>query len=234
MAATTLTPQGWTGASSGVWTNLPNLVVDDQRGIRVSGSELINALDGDDLIRGERGSGAGISIPRNQRRSNLQLGSGNDTVIGRSASGSGINNRGFLFMGAGRDRITGTGGDGGLALRNRGYIFTQSGRDVVDVNEGSVLGGGFIDLGGGPDTFIGFGNHTVYGGGNIDTLLLPKGRYDLRRSSSRRHELERNDNKLTLFDFERIGSINGRKDEQLDIDRGGTLVVKANGDITLS
>lgn len=50
---------------------------------------------------------------------------------------------------------------------------------MVDVSRGGIRGRGFVDLGGGNDTFIGFGNHEVYGDAGKDTLLLPKGSYEL-------------------------------------------------------
>jgi hypothetical protein len=88
-----------------------------------------------------------------------------------------------------------------------------------------------VDLGADPDTFIGFGNHLVYGGGGKDLLLLPKGDYTLRRRNSRRYDLEKGDQRLELTDFEIIGSIDGRKEDRIKVDKSGALTVKQNGSI---
>lgn len=234
MAATTLRPAGWSGATKGVWTNRANVVVDQKGGVQASGSKLINALDGDDVIRGQRSQGSGVELLREPRRSNLQLGNGADAVTGISGNGDGISNRGFLYAGRGADEITGVGGKGGLALLNRGFVFTQSGEDVVDVSKGGIRGGGFVDMGADDDTFIGFGNQLVYGGGGKDLLLLPKGDYALRRRNSRRYDLDKGDQRLELTDFEIIGSIDGRREDRIKVDRSGTLTVKQNGDIVFN
>jgi hypothetical protein len=232
MAATKLTPEGWSGASQGVWNRRANVVVDRKRGIEVVGSELINARRGDDVITGEQEKGPGVFVPNDPRRANLQLGKGNDTLTGISKRGNGIDNRGFIFMGPGNDTIIGSGGNTGI--RNSGYIFTQGGNDVVDVREGGIRGGGFVDLGAGRDTFIGFGNHTVYGGGGRDTLLLPKGTYELSRRSKTRYRIEKGDDELQIFDFEVIGAVNSSKKQRIEIDNSGTLIVKDDGSISLS
>jgi hypothetical protein len=233
MAATQLTPEGWSGATTGTWSKRANVVIDRKRGVEVVGSKLVNALAGDDVITGEQVSGPGILVPNQQpRRSNLQLGKGDDTLTGISADGFGIENRGFIFTGPGSDTIIGSGPRGGL--RNRGFIFTQGGDDVVDVSDGGIRGRGFVDLGAGDDTFIGFGNHLVYGGGGEDTLLLPKGTYELSRRSRTRYRLERGDDELELFDFEVIGALNSRKSQRIEIDGSGTLVVRNNGSISLT
>jgi hypothetical protein len=232
MAATQLTPEGWSGASRGVWNSRANVVIDRKRGIEVVGSKLINALGGNDVITGEQVDGPGLFVPSDPRRGNLQLGKGDDTITGISQRGNGIENRGFIFMGPGNDRITGSGGNRGI--RNRGFIFTQGGNDVVDVREGGIAGRGFVDLGAGKNTFIGFGNHIVYGGGGRDTLLLPKGTYELSRRSRTRYRVEKGDEALELFDFDVIGAVNSRKSQRIEIDKGGTLVVGDDGNISLT
>lgn len=234
MAATKLTPDGWSGSSSGVWNNKANIVIDDGQGITVSGSELIDAFAGDDEVIGSRKSGAGVTVPRDPRRGNLQLGGGDDQLSGTSQQDHGIDNRGFIYTGKGNDRITGSGAK--TALRNHGFIFTQSGKDVVDVRDGGISGkkDHFVDLGADRDRFIGFGQHYLYGGGGEDLLLLPKGTYTIDRRSSRRFRVEKGKDELELVDFEQIGSIDGGRNERISIDKSGTLVVKANGDINFS
>jgi hypothetical protein len=233
MAATVLTPEGWSGATSGVWTKRANVVIDNRRGISVaSGDELVNARGGDDVITGEQKDGEGVFISNDPRRANLQMGGGNDTLTGISENDIGILNRGFIYMGSGDDTIIGSGGK--LGIRNRGFLYTQGGDDVVDVSRGGIRGRGFVDLGGGNDTFIGFGNHEVYGDAGKDTLLLPKGSYELSKRNSRRYRVERGDDRLEIIDFEVIGGINSKKSERLEIDKGGTLVVRNNGSITLT
>lgn len=236
MAGTTLTPEGWSGASRGTWNNRANVVVDTKGGIRTRGGKLIDALKGNDVIRGEQKNDSGVIIPRGrqagEKRGFFQLGEGDDTITGISQNAPGIDNRGFIFGGAGRDQIT---GEGTSAIRNRGFIFLQRDNDTVDVRQGGIRGGGFIDLGGGKNTFIGFGNHRLYAGGvDTDTLLLPKGTYTIRRDSRRRYRVERGDNTLELFDFDRVGSINGSRQDRITLDSSGTLVVRDNGSLNFS
>lgn len=231
MAATQLTPNGWSGASSGVWSRQANVVIDLERGIEVVGSKLINAIGGNDVITGEQVDGPGLFVPNDPKRGNLQLGKGDDSVTGTSRSGDGIQNLGFIFMGPGNDQITGSGA---TAIRNRGFVFTQGGDDAVDARDGRIFGRGFVDLGSGNNTFIGFGNHTLYGGGGLDTLLLPRGTYDLSRQSKTRYRLEKGNNELDLFDFDVIGAVNSRQNQRLELDQGGTLVVRNNGNISIS
>jgi hypothetical protein len=107
---------------------------------------------------------------------------------------------------------------------------------VVDVRDGGISGKKkhFVDLGADRDRFIGFGQHYLYGGGGEDLLLLPKGTYTIDRRSSRRFRVEKGKDELELVDFEQIGSIDGGRNERISIDKSGTLVVKANGDINFS
>jgi hypothetical protein len=232
MAVTQLTPEGWFGATSGVWSKRANVVINRKGGIEVRGAKLIDALAGDDVITGEQQKGTGVFVSNEPRRASFQMGGGNDTLTGISQQGSGIDNRGYIFMGSGDDTIIGRGGSHGI--RNRGFIFTQGGNDVVDVREGGIRGRGFVDLGGGNNTLIGFGNHRIYGGNGRDTLLLPKGNYELSKRSKSRYRLERGNDQLEIFDFDVIGAIDSRKSQRIDIDKGGTLVVKDNGSITLT
>jgi len=233
MAGTTLTAEGWSGGSSGTWNNRANVVVDSQGGIRTRGRDLIDALKGNDLISGEQKNKSGVIIPGGQeegeKRGFLQLGNGDDSITGISQNAPGIDNGGFIFGGSGRDRITGKGTS---AIRNRGFIFLQQDDDTVDVRDGGIRGSGFIDLGGGKNTFIGFGNHRLYAGGvDTDKLLLPKGTYTIRRDSRRRYRVERGENTLELFDFDQVGSINGNRRDLITLDSSGTLVVLDNGSI---
>lgn len=236
MAGTTLTKNGWSGASSGTWNNRANVVVDTDQGIRTSGGGLIDALKGKDVITGSRRNDPGVLIPRGRQegesRGSLQLGDDNDTLTGSSRNAVGIDNRGFILTGSGQDLITGSGSSG---IRNRGFIFTQRDNDTVDVRDGGIRGGGFVDLGGGRNTFIGFGDHLIYGA-NLDTdrLLLPKGEYTIDRSSRRRYEVERGNRRLELIDFDQIGSINGTRDDRINLESSGTLVVKNNGTLSFS
>ena len=86
----------------------------------------------------------------------------------------------------------------------------------------------------GYNTFLGFGEHLLYGGGGRDTLLLPKGTYELSRFNRTRYRLERGNDRLELFDFDVIGGFNSRKSQRIEIDGSGTLVVRNNGTVTLT
>ena len=239
MARTQLFPRGWSGASEGKWNRQANIVIDDSQGIETNGSELIDALEGDDLIRGKRRRGAGLLISRDPKRANLQLGRGRDAVTGISNQGDGIENHGYIYTGAGDDEIIGSGTDN--AIRNQGFIYTQGGDDVVNVINGGIRGKNrFVSLGAGKDTFIGFSNgrHTVYGDAGKDLLLLGEGKYDINRRSSRStriKQLDNNDNnRLDLIRFEQIGSVDGNRQDIFKInDEGsGVITIDRSGKIT--
>lgn len=244
MAGTTLTQNGWSGASRGTWNNQANVVVDKREGIHTSRDavgELINALNGDDEIRGKQNDKPGVLIQENKEKESkskdnvkgfLQLGGGDDTLVGKSNNAAGIENLGFIFTGKGHDVIT---GKGSIGIRNPGFIFTQGGNDIVDCSKGGIGGKGFIDLGGGKNTFIGFGDHDLYAGNvDKDLLLLPKGTYTIRRDSKRRYRVEKGNRELDLFDFDQIGSIEGSRRDRISLDQSGTLVVRDNGSINFS
>jgi hypothetical protein len=232
--STILSPDGWSGpTTAGRWSRRANRVIDEQRGVRTATDDrrLINARGGDDVIIGRRNDDRAGVI---NKRADLQLGRGDDLLIGSSRNGIGIDNPGFIYMGQGNDRIEASGGK--LALRNAGYIFMQDGNDVVDVRDGGIRGRGFIDMGQGRDTFIGFGNHTIFGSENDrDTLQLPRGRYEVRqRGGGRRGReitVERDDDRLRLFDFNQVGAIDSRRRDRIDIDQSGTLAVRRDGTV---
>lgn len=212
-------------------------MIDERRGVSTEGRELINALAGDDEIIGSRG---GNQPGYFSDRGNLQLGSGDDLLIGSSGGGDGIENQGFIYMGPGNDRIEASGAN--LGIRNRRFIFMQDGADVVDVGEDGIRGRGFVDMGPGNNTFIGYGNHSVFAteernGQGRDTLLLPSGRYDVRRRGRTRGgsevRIERNDDRLRVFDFDLVGGIGSRRDQRIDIEFTGTLVVRDNGGVEI-
>jgi hypothetical protein len=228
---TILSPDGWSGATSGRWNRRANRVIDERRGVRTEGRDLINARGGDDVIIGRRNNSQPGFF---NDRGNLQLGRGDDELIGSSRNGIGIDNQGFIYMGPGDDRIEASGGD--VAMRNRRFIFMQNGNDVVDVRDGGIRGRGFIDMGQGRDTFIGFGNHTIFGSENDrDTLQLPRGRYEVRRRGGGRRgreiTVERGDDRLRLFDFDEVGAIDSRRRDRIDIDQNGTLAVRRDGTV---
>ncbi|MCP9926313.1 hypothetical protein [Cyanobium sp. CH-040] len=230
---TILTPEGWSGATSGRWSRRANRVVDERRGVSTEGRDLINARGGDDVIIGRTGNGDPGYFSQGGR---LQMGGGNDLLIGSSADGVGIVNRGFIFMGSGDDRIEASGGK--LGIRNRRFIFMQDGDDVMDVSEGGIRGGGFVDMGEGNNTFIGFGDHRIIASSDgEDTLLLPSGRYDVSRRGGGRNgrevRIEQGDDRLRVFEFDVVGAINSRRDERIDLNFNGTLVVRNNGTVEI-
>ncbi|MEO1002628.1 MAG: hypothetical protein AAFX65_05890 [Cyanobacteria bacterium J06638_7] len=232
--ATILDPDGWSGATSGTWSRRANQVIDERRGVRTEGRDLINALRGADVIIGRRNDDRPGYF---SDRGNLQFGGDDDLLIGSSRDGFGIDNQGFIFMGTGDDRIVASGGD--KAMRNRRNIFTQDGKDTVDVSDGGIRGRGFIDLGTGRNTFIGFGDHTVFGSENKrDLLELPSGTYELRRRGNGRRgrevRVEQDDDRLRVFDFDKLGAIGGRSRDRIDIEQNGTVVVSNNGTIEIT
>lgn len=228
---TLLTPDGWSGATSGRWNRRANRVIDERQGVRTEGRDLINARAGDDVIIGRTNNrDPGVF---NGRGGNLQMGRGDDLLIGSSRNGVGIVNRGFIYMGPGDDRIEASGGR--LAMRNRGFIFMQDGDDVVDVSQGGIRGRGFIDMGTGNNTFIGFGDHDIIARRRsfTNTLLLPEGTYDVRRRgrsrAGRQVRIQQDDQTLRMFDFQQVGAIGSRPRDRIDIEFNGTLVVNSDG-----
>jgi len=208
-------------------------VIDESRGVSTEGRDLINAVGGDDEIIGRTSNDEPGYFSQNGK---LQMGAGNDLLIGGSSDGVGIVNRGFVFMGSGDDSIEASGGK--LGIRNRRFIFMQDGDDVMDVSEGDIRGRGFVDMGQGDNTFIGYGNHRIFATRkDQDTLLLPSGRYEVRRRGGTRGgrevRIEQGDDRLRVFDFDLVGAINSQRDDRIDVDFNGTLVVRDNGTVEI-
>ncbi|MGB5135379.1 MAG: hypothetical protein WBN89_09430 [Prochlorococcaceae cyanobacterium] len=229
---TILTPEGWSGATSGRWSRRANRVVDERRGVSTEGRDLINAVGGDDEIIGRTSNDEPGYFSQGGK---LQMGAGDDLLIG-SSSGDGIVNRGFIFMGSGDDRIEASGGK--LGIRNRRFIFMQDGDDVMDVSEGGIRGRGFVDMGQGNNTFIGYGNHRIFATRkDQNTLLLPSGRYEVRQRGGTRGgrevRIEQGDDQLRMFEFDLVGAINSRREDRIDINFNGTLVVRNNGTVEI-
>lgn len=232
---TILTPEGWSGATSGRWSRRADRVIDERFGVRTEGRDLIDARAGDDVIIGRTTNSDPGYFSDSGR---LQMGRGDDLIIGSSRNGVGIRNKGFIFMGPGDDRIEASGGK--LAMRNRRFIFMQEGDDVVDVSQGGIRGKGFIDMGPGNNTFIGFGEHDIIARrrGFTNTLLLPEGTYEVRRRGNsragRQVRIQQGDDTLRMFDFQQVGGIGSRPRDRIDIEFNGTLVVNSDGTLEVS
>ena len=137
----------------------------------IANDGLIISGEGDDEIRGDGSSYVGIG---NSSDSEVDTGSGNDSIIGTSATEPGIENDGFLNTGVGNDRISGEGTYG--IASTYGLISTGNGDDLINGDGSTIygisLGGGTINGGLGDDTIQGSGGedgiHTYFGGTEIN------------------------------------------------------------------
>ncbi|MEB3335660.1 MAG: hypothetical protein VKP70_11825 [Cyanobacteriota bacterium] len=98
-------------------------------------------------------------------------------------------------------------------LITTGAIDMGDGHDRINVAENGISGSlgkvGSIDMGGGNDVFLGFGDDQIISGGNgIDTLRLPAGTYTFTPSNfplTGAMEVSDLGASLTLTEFERVG-----------------------------
>lgn len=115
------------------------------------------------------------------------------TANGVARSNSGIINSGQISLEDGNDRIIAITGrktflipkppfDFSPDLINTGTINMGEGNDLINVSENGIAGAsgqvGRIEMGGGNDVFLGFGDDQIISGGDgIDTLRLPAATY---------------------------------------------------------
>lgn len=153
--------------------------------------------------------GAGSYGLYNEALATIQTGLGSDRVEGISTSpgGFGIYNLGTIDTTRAVDNVTANNatsrddsakdiivGDaitglslipvegyvnGGSGIYNNGIIRTGGGGDVVDAISGGFGGSGQVYLGAGRDSLLGFGAGSFYGEGDIDTLTLSPGSYNI-------------------------------------------------------
>ena len=176
----------------------------DFNGIFLESTALLDTGNGNDTITGTAEDG-GTGIFLNAGSPGIKTGAGNDEVIGRSDSGTGIDvNSGALETGNNNDIILGTGTTGvklvvggtiktgngndtiivngsgipGSGIQNfGGTIETGAGNDTVDARNGGFSGDGITNLGDGNDDLRGFGTGHFEGGNGKDTLELTSGTY---------------------------------------------------------
>ncbi|MBN3911138.1 MAG: hypothetical protein HWQ35_32725 [Nostoc sp. NMS1] len=169
---TTLTDMGWTGTSSGFWTDGSNKVTDKIGGIVVNKGTKANTLSGKDSITGAGGvdtSKAGL------------------TAIAPLYFG--IENFGELIMGDGTDSIIGTATDDGDKLTSEFVygIYNEQGSSItMSGNKNSITGTATGDAIGLPVPFgifgiynrsgtitMGDGNHNSITGIGKATVAIP-------------------------------------------------------------
>ena len=174
---------------------------------------VINALAGNDIIKGTSSTDSGIG-----NDGTINTGDGDDIIKG-TGTGSGISNYGTINTGDGNDRITGTGGDF-YGIFNYGTIKTGDGNDIVDALEGGFDGDGTTYLDAGNDTLKGFGTGNFYGGAGTDKLFFGEGTYVISGST-----VVFNGATMNVNQFEKIGGANGG----LFTFQDGTLTVSSTG-----
>ena len=171
----------------------------------------INTGDGKDTITGT-GTYSGIS-----NYGTINTDTGNDTIIG-TGDFYGIFNEGTINTGAGNDTIIGT--STGTGIFNDGTIDTGAGNDIVDALEGGFDGDGTTYLDAGNDTLKGFGTGNFYGGAGTDKLFFGEGTYVISGST-----VVFNGATMNVNQFEKIGGANGG----LFTFQDGTLTVSSTG-----
>lgn len=115
-------------------------------------------------------------------------------------------------------------------LINTGTINMGEGNDGIDVSENGVAGAsgqvGRIEMGGGNDVFLGFGDDQIISGGvGIDTLRLPAGTYRFAPSNfplAGAMEVSAVGASLILTEFERVGLLGAANTIPFPVD-GRTL-----------
>lgn len=139
-------------------------------------------------------------------------------------SDSGIINSGLISLEDGDDRIIAKTTSMAIILPkppfsfspdliNTGTINMGEGNDRIDVSENGIGGAsgqvGRVEMGGGNDVFLGFGNDQIISGGDgIDTLRLPAGTYTFSPSDylpTGAMEVSAAGASLILTGFERVG-----------------------------
>lgn len=151
-----------------------------------------------------------------------------ETLRGTASSipswNSGIINSGRISLEDGNDRIIATTGrktflipkppfDFSPDLINTGTINMGEGNDRIDVSENGIAGAsgqvGRVEMGGGNDAFLGFGDDQIISGGDgIDILRLPAGTYIFTPSNfplTGAMEVSAAGASLILTEFERVG-----------------------------
>lgn len=115
-------------------------------------------------------------------------------------------------------------------LINTGTINMGEGNDRIDVSENGIAGAsgqvGRVEMGGGNDTFLGFGDDQIISGGDgIDTLRLPAGTYSFAPSDfplTGAMEVSAAGASLILTEFERVGLLGAANAIPFPV-AGGTL-----------
>ena len=147
-----------------------------------AGSPGIKTGAGNDEVIGKSDSGTGIDV----NSSALETGNGNDIILGTGTTGVKLVTGGTIKTGNGSDTIIGNGIGGALSsgIQNFGTIETGAGNDTVDARNGGFSGDGITNLGNGDDDLRGFGTGHFEGGNGKDTLELTSGTYTVSISDS--------------------------------------------------
>jgi hypothetical protein len=144
------------------------------RGWEVLEGVVINALAGNDIIKGTSSTYYGIL-----NFGTIKTGDGKDTITG---TGTGISNYGTINTGIGNDIIKGTGSGYGYGIRNYGTINTGDGDDIIKgTSDGYGINNyGTINTGDGNDRITGTGGdfYGIFSCGilNYDTINTGAGK----------------------------------------------------------
>ncbi|MEB3317723.1 MAG: hypothetical protein VKO39_06240 [Cyanobacteriota bacterium] len=202
------------GAAEGV-----NKITGTGFGLGMNNAGTIKGSMYSDILTGIGGNwpqGATLGI-RNSGQINLA--DGNDRIKARSKTGIGIiimnPKPPFNFS---------------PELINTGTINMGEGNDRIDVAENGISGApgqmGRIEMGGGNDVFLGFGDDQIISGGaGIDTLRLPAGTYTFAPSTipaPGAMEVSSVGASLLFTEFERVGLLGATKTIPFPV-AGGTL-----------
>jgi hypothetical protein len=158
-----------------------------------SSAEGVNRISGD----GSSGGIDNFGIIRGSRFGEILRGNGAYFYRGPA---HGIVNTGQIDLAGGDDRIIARGSGRGFIiipkppfnfapdLINTGHIDMGDGNDRINVAENGIAGSlgkvGSIEMGGGNDVFLGFGDDQIISGGaGTDTVRLPAGSYEFTPSN---------------------------------------------------
>jgi hypothetical protein len=171
-----LTNNGWTGDTTGTWTNGNDVVsntTNDPYGIQVEGGVTANTLDGNDSITGNGYIGIHTYYGA------IDTGNGDDSLTGVGLGGGISNVYGTIDTGNGNDSLIGISNalNGGIYNHFSSTIETGEGADFIagaDIGARGrgIVNYGTIDTGSGCDLLISGGEYysnVIENYGTIDT-----------------------------------------------------------------
>lgn len=216
-----LTVEGWSSTdNSGTWTDNIDAASEfkaiDGFSLFIKKWVSVDTLGGNDKLIVGNKSGSGLEV-----KGRLIMGAGHDRIdITVTNSLIGIENSGKISMGSGNDIIISTAkkvkGGDTDALINHKIIKMGDGNDLIDASDGGLGGNGKIKMGKGDDEFAGFGDMKLVDGEKGEDKL----RLDMGVYSvmkkGSKYRLAKGNGSVDFRSFEMVGSIYSSEDEFVD------------------